>query len=459
MTRTHPVCSPVVPGLPADAPPASAHAHDRATAPARAAAVAGALALALLVGAAHAPAQEPTLEQRVQRLEQENLELNRRLGSVGEELEGFRLRDVVPAVGPGKYGLGPAASKVYQKEQGLSIGGYGELLFTQSSGTTDVLDAQRLIMYLGYKFTDKWVFNSEIEFEHGTTGTTSGTTSGGGTVAIEFAYIDYLWREELAFRAGFLLVPMGLVNELHEPTAFLPANRAQTETRIIPTTWRELGAGIFGESCGFAYKLYGVGGLDGEEFSASGIRSGRQSGNRAAANDFAVVARADWVGTPNLLVGGSVYHGDAGQDHFDGGVRITDMSTTVLDVHAEYRTGPWIFRGLYATTLIEDAGTFNARTMANVADRMHGWYLEAGADVLALAGSETTQSLTPFVRYEQIDTQEWMPDGFTSLRAQDNEILTVGLNWKPIEQIVFKLDHESWIRGRDRTNVLMGFVF
>ncbi|HLU38309.1 MAG TPA: hypothetical protein VK081_02920 [Planctomycetota bacterium] len=388
----------------------------------------------------------------MQQLEQQNAELQRRLGAVAEEIEGFRLRDIVPGVGESRFGLGPAASKVYAKEQGLSIGGYGEVLFTQNSGATDVLDAQRLITYFGYKFSDRWVFNSEIEFEHGSTG-------GGGTVAIEFAYVDYLWREELAFRAGFLLMPMGLVNELHEPISFLPASRPQTETRIIPSTWREIGAGIFGEAGGFAYKLFGVGGLDGEDFSDAGIRGGRQSGARAQADDFAAVARLDWVGTDGLLLGASAYHGDAGQDHLDGAVRITDMSTTVVDVHAEYRTGPWVLRGLYATAVVEDAGTFNTRTGANLARRMQGWYVEGGVDVLALAGRETRQALTPFVRYEQVDTQAWMPGGFAPVRARDNEILTVGLNWKPIEQIVFKFDYERWIRGDDRANVLMGFVF
>ena len=110
-------------------------------------------------------------------------------------------------------------------------------------------------------------------------------------MSLEFGYLDYLHSEEVNFRAGLLLPPLGFINELHEPTTFLSAARPVTEQRIIPSTWRALGAGAFGDIGPFAYRAYGVTSLNGERFGAAGLRGGRQNGNRSAANDFAAVVR------------------------------------------------------------------------------------------------------------------------------------------------------------------------
>jgi hypothetical protein len=138
-------------------------------------------------------------------------------------------------------GFGPAAAKVYKIQQGVSIGGYGEVLYENfaaerendtASGVTDQFDALRAIVYVGYKFNDRLLFNSELEWEHG-------TTSQGGEASIEFAYLDYMLTPNFGFRGGLLLPPMGLVNELHEPPIFLGTTRPATEQAIIPSTWRE----------------------------------------------------------------------------------------------------------------------------------------------------------------------------------------------------------------------------
>ena len=139
-------------------------------------------------------------------------------------------------------GLGPAASKVYKKDRGLSIGGYGEVRLRTfhnkgDDDQSDIFDALRAVLYVGYKFNDNWVFNSEIEFEHGGTG-------GGGSVSTEFLTIDYLWRDGVNARAGLLLVPMGFINEIHEPTFFFGAERPEVERVILPSTWRENGVGL-----------------------------------------------------------------------------------------------------------------------------------------------------------------------------------------------------------------------
>jgi hypothetical protein len=410
------------------------------------------------------------LEERVQALEgdqqalrdenaelrDENTELRAMLDGVTTELERFDLGGLVPPLSSGTAGLGPAGSKVYGADvDSLSIGGYGEFLFEGRAGRPDRADALRSVTYLGYKFDERWVLNTELELEHATTSSSSGTTASGGAFSLEFGYLDYMHREELNVRAGLLLAPMGLVNELHEPTTYLAAHRPQTEQRIIPTTWRELGAGVHGRTGDFSYRGYVMGGLDGEEFDASGLRGGRQKGSRAAADDLALVGRLDWEGARGVQIGGSLYVGDSGQDQADTGG--SSLGTTIAELHADVRRGPWRLRGLVALADLDDVAEFNAATGAGLAEELTGHYLELGYDVLAGTGSG--QSLTPFVRYEALDTQSRMPAGFAADPRQDDEIWTVGVDWKPLERIVIKVDYDDWEGDGDSFNILLGYVF
>ncbi len=412
-------------------------------------------ACTLLIGAG----RTQDLDERVKKLEQHREQVDKRIGSVVDELQRLELGDVVRPLGEGRNGLGPAASKVYGVQEGLSIGGYGEFLFRSPTYQTDVMDALRAVIYFGFKFNDEWLVNTEIEVEHATTSTSSGTTSSGGSVSLEFGSVEWTRGPELNARAGLLLVPMGLINELHEPTTFLPALRPETEQRIIPTTWREVGVGVFGEVEGFSYRAYLVNGLDGENFSAAGLRGGRQKGNRAAADDLAGVARVDWVGTPGLTVGGSVYYGRSGQDGRSGPTAIPGLDTLIVEGHATYQAGPLHVRGLVAMAKVDGAGQFNTATGAGLAERMHGHYIEVGFDVLAQFAPQCNQSLTPYFRYEHIDTQAKMPAGFVKDSRRDQKLYTLGGNWKPIEQVVVKVECLVRDPGEEQVNVLLGYVF
>src|SRR5262249_21507046 len=129
-------------------------------------------------------------------------------------------------------------------------------------------DLRRAVVYVGYKWNDHLLFNSEGEFEHA-----------GEEIEGEFAYLDYLWKPQANFRRGLILVPMGFLNELHEPTTFLGADRPDTEQLILPTTWRENGVGLFGDLGGFRYRTYLMNGLDASGFSERGLAGGRQNGS------------------------------------------------------------------------------------------------------------------------------------------------------------------------------------
>ena len=98
----------------------------------------------------------------------------------------------------------------------------------------------------------------------------------------------------------------------------------------------------------------------------------------------------------------------------------------------------------------------------SVGEELSGYYVEAGYDVLALvAGSR--QSLVPFARWESYDTQAAVPAGFARNPANEIETLTVGVNWKPIEQLIFKADWQDIDNGAgtgvDQFNLALGYIF
>jgi hypothetical protein len=292
-----------------------------------------------------------------------------------------------PAVADvGQYGLGAAASKVYRSAPGISFGGYGEVLYENFGGRNDAdapvaidqLDFLRAILYTGYKFSDTVVFNSELEVEHGSTGR-------GGEVSVEFAYLDFLLRPELGVRAGMMLMPVGLVNELHEPTAFLGGKRPDVERNVLPSTWREPGVGLFGEAGRFSYRTYVVTGLRAESFTSAGIRGGRQSGARALAEDLAWVGRLDFEPREGVLVGGSLYTGGSAQRRTTPAGATFDGRVTLGELHGDLRYRGFSLRGLWAAGGIGDVTEINLANnltgSRSVGERFGGWYAEAGYDL------------------------------------------------------------------------------
>ena len=248
--------------------------------------------------------------------QQEQEEAKRQTGLLAEEFEKLRTQLTVPEELELKsmYGLAPAASKIYQVERGFSIGGYGEAFYRKAVGDKtrsdrNTADFLRFVLYTGYKFSDWILFNAEIEFEHATTGGTE--SAGGGSVSIEFAYLDFLLSEKFALplnvRMGNMLVPMGIVNELHEPVFFHGVERPEIERRLIPSTWRENGIGIWGQlTPQLEYRLYGINGLNAKGFRDNGFRDGRQKGNRTLAEDIAVTGRLDYRPLESVTLGGLV---------------------------------------------------------------------------------------------------------------------------------------------------------
>jgi hypothetical protein len=465
-------------------------------------ALAGLAALTVTAGAlvAQEPAGADSTARAADTLDVK--EMRRQIDAITRQLEELQLgREVVVQADTTVLGLGPAASKVYKVQQGVSIGGYGEMLYEnfasetqddEPSGEEDRIDFLRAVLYTGYKFNDKLLFNSELEVEHA-------SIEDGGEVAVEFAYLDYRFTPHVGARAGLLLSPMGFLNELHEPPTFLGTERPETERRIIPSTWRENGIGLFGDAGGFSWRGYVMNGFDavgslpeeeedeegvglasaiedgdGEEgeaaaeeeggFSEAGLAGGRQNGADALSNDWGGVGRLEYVGFPGLRVGGSLYLGNSGQGVEEDGESVGAF-TSIYEGHVEYRAHGFDLRGLVAVAQVDDVAQLNELKDLtgdeSIGEQLVGWYLQGGYDVLR--GIETEQQLIPYVRWEELNTQDDVPAGFSADPANDRRIVSLGMAWKPIANVAVKADYNIQENeadtGVNQLNAVVSYLF
>ncbi|MFQ5904068.1 MAG: hypothetical protein ACE5JO_10285, partial [Candidatus Binatia bacterium] len=406
---------------------------------------------------------------------EETKEIEEKTRTLAEEVEKSRLERLLPEKAELKsvYGLGPAASSVYQVKRGLSWAAYGEATYRKAihniGSKKDQADFLRFVTYLGYKFNDWILLNSEIEWEHGTTsgiGAESGKKA--GSVSLEFAYLDFLFHKYVNARAGLLLVPMGFINEIHEPPFFHGVRRPEVDQRIIPTTWREMGFGLFGELGDVQYRTYLMHGLRAKRFDKTKpLRRGRQKGNRALFEDVTWTARLDYTPTPirGLLLGGSVWLGDSGQNETIGG-RKPDAFTTLWEIHGQYRFRRLELRAVGAWGHIADARLLSdgAGSKGPIPERFFGWYVETAYNILPTIRPGTTHYLAPYFRFESFDTQSRVPRGFARDRSKDINLYTVGLSYKPIPNVVLKMDYRNFdTKGpknvADEWAIALGFAF
>jgi hypothetical protein len=416
-------------------------------------------------------------------------ELERRIDDLAravDQLKGGAAADTTKLVSTN--GLGPAASKVYGAPRGISIGGYGEMLYENfdrerqdgtPSGRLDRLDFLRQVLYVGHRFDDRLVLNSGVAIEHAgirdqatvegradpLTGDVTAAADLSGEVLLEFAYLEWAQRREFGVRAGMLLVPLGIVNERHEPTSFFAARRPDVEQRIIPTTWSANGVGFFGEfPSGIAYRLYLTEGLDGAHFDAGGIRAGRQRGSRSLFTQPGVSARLDYSGVSGLMLGGSVYTGNCWQE-FQPAANDLAPRLTLADVHGRLEWRRLRARALYAAGSLSDAGALSDALglvgNERIGESFFGAYVEAAYEVLSPRGESRFQ-FAPYLRWETYDTQNDVAGGSED-PALEHTVVTAGAAFRPHPNVVVKADRE-WRSNPATTeipqwNLALGYMF
>lgn len=325
-----------------------------------------------------------------------------------------------------------------------SISGYMDFHFNKPEGADGILDFHRFVLLFNHAFTPRIRFVAELELEHALV---EGLEEA-GELELEQAYVDFLLRRGFNVRGGMLLVPVGLLNERHEPPVFYGVERPFVDTVIVPSTWFEVGAGVHGElGRGLRYRAYVMAPLDASGFTAEdGLREGRQKGAEANIGRPALTGRVEYLAVRGLALGGSLWHGRSG---FAFRPRF-DVPVTVVEGDARYARDRLELRGQYAHVFVENAASLNdaiQRTTGvdpNVGREMRGFYLEAGYRVVAAA---RPGDVGVFLRYENFDTQFRMPAGYLPLVQFDRSAWVAGFSYWPDPDVVVKAD-VSIVRSR-----------
>jgi hypothetical protein len=346
---------------------------------------------------------------------------------------------------------------------GTLIGGYGQFNLTSLKVGPDAdfdtrANLRRLVLFVSHAFTPEIAAYAELEWENAIA-----CPSCQGSVEVEQAFVDWkLLGDALVLRTGLLLVPMGIINLWHEPPVFHGVERPATDSRIIPTTWRELGLGVKGTLAEIArYELYLTTTLAPTGLGPTGLAGARTLGSLAPADAFAVTGRFEVEPLLGLTAGASFFASDLGGngEFFTPSGRPEDISVPLFGyaLDARMRRSGIEARVLWAQFFLPNAGDLmqaeradgsplfpNARRTGPVPSRIEGGYVELAYDVLSLL--ETDHQLLPFVRLEMYDTQADVPDAYDANPELDIEELTMGLSYRPIAQLVFKSD----VQLRDR---------
>ena len=355
-------------------------------------------------------------------------------------------------------GVPSPAHAAEETENRLQFHGYGEFHYNNpQTGTMDQsavseADVHRFVLGWTYEFTPVIRLDAELDYEHAAR-----------ELELEYAHLDYDLSPTLSLRFGSLLMPVGPLNEFHEPPLYYSVERPYVEQSIIPTSWQENGIGVVGraQNGALGYRAYLVTGLNAVNFDGpNGIREGRSGSSEAKAEDLAGVARLEYATTAGLSAGASGYYG--GADQSEPGLGDVKVGMVALD--ARLRRGGLDLRGEFARDFLDGADSVAAVTGENVGEVMQGFYAEAAYDLLRRdAKSDSRRALFLFARYERFDTNAEMPTGVTADPAFDRKVITGGVAYLPIEKISLKADFEYWEDGTDATlnrfNLGAAFLF
>lgn len=351
------------------------------------------------------------------------------------------------------------ADKLLSSDSRLTIGGYGEVHYhqplNQDVRQNGELDVHRMVMLFGYQFSNRTQFVTELEFEHVS------------EVYVEQAFLQHKINKFINFRGGLLLIPMGIVNEYHEPTTFNGVERPLIDSKISPTTWREVGFGFSGtvQPASLKYQVYLVNGFNGYAGTAklngkNGFRSGRQKGAASYISSPNFTAKVEYYGIRGLNIGVSGYLGDTQSKLYNGIAKDNDaalakadssvVGISMIGVDARYNLKGLQLRGQLYQVGLSNTGQYNQFTgkkggpLNDLGSGMSGYYVEAGYNVFR-SFEKTKTELIPFIRFEGYDTHAKVESNITRNKTYKNTVITGGLTFKLAQGAVLKTDMQ-WVK-------------
>ena len=306
---------------------------------------------------------------------------------------------------------GNGGSNTVMQPSKTHLGGYGELHYNNLDSGSEI-DFHRFVLFIGHKFSDRIRLHSELEMEHSIAG-----EGQNGEVELEQAYIDIDINDNATVRTGLFLIPVGIINETHEPPVFYGVERNPVENNIIPATWWEGGVGVNGELApGWGYDVAVTSGLESTDYRP---RGGRNKVSEASAENLAYTGRVKWTGMPGTEIAATIQL----QDDITQETDPTAGSATLFETHAIVNRGPATVKVLYAAWDLDGTGPASVGR-----DEQTGWYVEPSYKVIEKVGV--------FVRYNEWDNDAGSASTAGTKRKQTN----IGANYWPHEDVVFKFD-------------------
>ncbi|GAB7026777.1 porin [Geotalea toluenoxydans] len=358
------------------------------------------------------------------------------------------------------------AKKVWDSTR---FGGYGELdyIVTRENGNgkgSNAFDPHRFVLYVNSDLSDWITLNTELEWEHGGVG---GDVKDGkklsGEVLVEQAFLQFKLSRPLNLKAGIMLVPLGATNLYHEPTNFNSSERPQLDRYLIPSTWSEMGAGIYGSlGTKVDYELLVMNGLDGAGFSAKdGVRGGRQNLNVDVNRNKAVAGRLEVRPFTNLYTNFSFYTANS--------AKVGTAYTTIAAFDGKYSIGDLDLAGEYVHVYQDDP---RALGVTDIGHNMSGYWVEGAYHVLPKSlkkGKLSEADALIFARYSEFDTQQGsIGDPSKASGKYDRNYTNFGIVFKPTTTLSVKADYQVYDDHRkagekaldnDKFQVTLGFVF
>ena len=341
------------------------------------------------------------------------------------------------------------ADQVWAQGTGSTgVSGYMDLQYRKPEFNDGVLDFRRFVLLFTHRFSDRIRFVSELELEHAFV---EGQVNA-GELELEQAYLDFLLSRGFNVRAGIVLIPVGIINERHEPPVYYGVERPLVDTVLVPTTWFEAGAGVHGElGRGWRYRAYVISPLNAAFFSAEeGVREGRQKGSETNAGRVAATGRVEYLGLRGLTAGASFWAGDSGFEFRP----VFDVPVRLLSADARYSRRGMEFRAEFVDISISNADQLNGALTRrigvdpNIGEGMRGGLLEASHRFYS---NPRLGEIGAFVRYDKANTQARMPAGAVPLPEFNRDAFVVGATYWPDPDIAVKMDY---VIARNRSSVI-----
>lgn len=447
--------------------------------------------------------QDPTLEERIKMLEQK-LEEREKREREGLPPGVERPELVKPETQAEEAGIGPlpevgrerrtekqaylsfsstgSGRLVYAKPFVASpkaiVGGYMDIQYRSQrkgsidngfGGVSNGFDQQRFVPFIYADVTEHVKMASELEIEHGIRETSQNELEFG----LEFAMIDYLIKEPINLRAGIILLPVGKFNLLHDSPLNDLTDRPLVNQFVIPTTMSETGAGFYGtfypgRLSKMDYELYVTTGSCGYQQNgtpniseAQGLQQSKQRKCGTADgldnnSGKTVVGRLTYSPMLGVEVAGSGYYGNAAQNS-------TYNPLSIMAVDWTFQRGPfeligeaaWAYarnnsRAISGNTLGVQPGTLLTGISGNSGlgvppQRSSGFYIQSNYHFMPQWVTRLSpkrfgegSTFTAVLRYDRVNTNlDNTAGGFGDL-----EQISFGLNYRPIEDAVFKISYQ-----------------